>query len=160
MFLYERGLNLTSPNGAPARKLRHYPSKAWCFVFLSMIAHNPVIVVISTSLRGTLYFAQPDDKSWFSVGVKRGSQKNIWSLYITLVLHLIHGKAIVLFHTPHLHLRAPLIMISFSLAHVQLVNLFALDQRKFPRGCSPPSLLESQPYLLVSPRLFVSMSVN
>lgn len=26
-------------------------------------------------------------------------------------------------------------MIFRSLAHVQLVNLFALDQRKFPRGC-------------------------
>ncbi len=55
--------------------------------------------------------------------------------FCTLVFHLIQGEAIVLFHMAHLHLRAPFIMISCSLAHIQLVNLFALDQRKFPRGC-------------------------
>lgn len=59
-----------------------------------------------------------------------------WFLYITLAIHLIPGsKAPLLVHMPHLHLRADFIMISCLLAHIQLVNLFALDQRKFPRGC-------------------------
>lgn len=94
-------------------------------------------------------------------GVKGGQQNN-WFLYITPVFHVIHSIAIFFFrfHMPHLHLRAPFIMISCSLAHIQLVNLFALDQRKFPRGYTPPHPSLQQPSTPALPYLLMSKNMN
>lgn len=118
-----------------------------------------IVIVILMSLIRTVQFLQSLFEVVRMFGVWQAEEQwNNWFLCITLVFHLIWGsKATVLAHMPHLHLQAPFIMISCSLAHVQLVNLFALDQRKFPRGCLcacvcvcflPPPPLESQPYLL------------
>lgn len=99
-----------------------------------MIAHSVVIFTSLQSKRNiTFPFSMPIVKSCRAVGVRWGGKGSKIIVFCTLLLCFI--EAIALFRMPHLHLRAPFIMISCSLAHVQLVNLFALDQRKFPRGC-------------------------